>query len=204
MATISVTARFCYLSTVFLAGNDLFLEPEVHHHLDTLLRILLRNNSNLNFNEKIPGFTSFYDLYTQLVEQFAAVSYGDELFGHFVMIPLQQRHSPSYRKLVWSEQAAILRVLRTPPHQLAVPLQAYLEPYEMDPSLLMCYLNGLATGQVREIWCPVLYKVAVHHVATFISQQPNTSIAQQLSSRIQKLGNKDLRNLFSTYCSVTT
>ena len=56
--------------------------------------------------------------YTQLVEQFAAVSYGDELFGHFVLVPLQQRHSPSYRKLVWSEHAAILRVLRTQPEQV--------------------------------------------------------------------------------------
>lgn len=30
--------------------------------------------------------------------------------------------------------------------QLAVPIQAYLEPCETDPSLLMCYLHGLATG----------------------------------------------------------
>jgi hypothetical protein len=56
--------------------------------------------------------------YTQLVEQFAAVSYGDELFGHFVLVPLQQCHSPSYRKLVWSEHAAVLRVLRTQPEQV--------------------------------------------------------------------------------------
>ena len=56
--------------------------------------------------------------YTQLVEQFAAVSYGDELFGHFVLVPLQQCHSPSYRKLVWSEHAAILRVLRTRTEQV--------------------------------------------------------------------------------------
>jgi hypothetical protein len=31
--------------------------------------------------------------------------------------------------------------------QLAVPFQAYLEPCETDPSLLMCYLRGLATGE---------------------------------------------------------
>ncbi|PNF36178.1 RNA polymerase II-associated protein 1 [Cryptotermes secundus] len=199
MATISVTARFCRLSTVFLAGSDLFLEPEVHHHLSALLHILLRSNSSFDFNEKIPGLTSFYDLYTQLVEQFAAVSYGDELFGHFLLIPLQQRHSPSYRKLVWSEHAAVLRVLRTRPEQLAVPIQAYLEPCETDPSLLICYLHGLATGQVRDLWCPVLYKVAVHHVATFITEQPCTSVAQQLNARIQQLGNKQLQNILLTY-----
>jgi hypothetical protein len=43
-------------------GSDLFLEPDVHHQLSALLRILLRSNSSLDFNEKIPGFTSFYDL----------------------------------------------------------------------------------------------------------------------------------------------
>jgi len=45
-------------------------------------------------------------------------------------------------------------------------------------------------GQVREVWCPVLYRVAVHHVATFITEHPDTTVAQQLSSRIQQLGNK--------------
>lgn len=47
-----------------------------------------------------------------------------------------------------------------------------------------------SVGQVRDMWCPVLYRVALHHVATFIAEQPDTSIAQQLRSRIQQLGNK--------------
>jgi hypothetical protein len=67
------------------------------------------------------------DRYTQLVEQFAAVSYGDELFGHFVLVPLQQCHSPSYRKLVWSEYAAILRVLRTRPEQVISCVTDYMK-----------------------------------------------------------------------------
>jgi hypothetical protein len=32
--------------------------------------------------------------------------------------------------------------------------------------------------------------VAIHHVATFITQHPDTSVAQQLRSKIQQLGNK--------------
>jgi hypothetical protein len=48
---------------VFLfEGSDLFLEPEVHHYLDALLHILLGRSSMLDFNEKVPGLTSFYDL----------------------------------------------------------------------------------------------------------------------------------------------
>jgi hypothetical protein len=48
----------------------------------------------------------------------------------------------------------------------------------------------VSAGQVWNMWCPVLYRVAVHHVATFITEQPDTSIAQQLSARIEQLGNK--------------
>jgi hypothetical protein len=51
------------ITTVLLfKGSDLFLEPEVHHYLDALLHILLRSSSLLDFNEKIPGLASFYDL----------------------------------------------------------------------------------------------------------------------------------------------
>jgi hypothetical protein len=53
----------CIITTVPLfEGSDLFLEPQVHHHLSALLNILLRSNSSLDFNEKVPGLTSFYDL----------------------------------------------------------------------------------------------------------------------------------------------
>lgn len=57
----------------------------------------------------------------------------------------------------------------------------------------------VSAGQVRELWCPVLYKVAVHHVATFIAEQPYTSIAQQLSARIQQLGNKVNTTVYIAY-----
>nr|CAD7433477.1 unnamed protein product [Timema monikensis] len=108
---ISVTARFCRLSTIFLSASDLFLDPVIHNYLDALLRRLMTKNSLLVFTEKIPGLSSFFDLYTQLVDQFEGVSYGDKLFGHFLLIPLQQRHSGEYRKLVWGEHTPILRLL---------------------------------------------------------------------------------------------
>jgi hypothetical protein len=78
----------------------------------------------------------------------------------------------------------------------------------MFPSVLLCnqlclaQLNSInrskrvaiiryvSAGQVRDLWCPVLYRVAVHHVTTFIAEQPDTSIAHQLSARILQLGNK--------------
>lgn len=52
--------------------------------------------------------------YREVLEQFAGVSYGNSVFGQYVLLPLQQRHSNKYKKLVWSELAAIIRLLRTP------------------------------------------------------------------------------------------
>jgi hypothetical protein len=41
--------------------------------------------------------------------------------------------------------------------------------------------------------------VAVHHVATFVTEQPYTSTAQQLSARIQQLGNKVNTTFYIAY-----
>nr|CAD7193966.1 unnamed protein product [Timema douglasi] len=77
---ISVTARFCRLSTIFLSeytsslsssstvssqwsASDLFLDPVIHNYLDALLRRLMTKNSLLVFTEKIPGLSSFFDLW---------------------------------------------------------------------------------------------------------------------------------------------
>ena len=46
------------------AGNDLFLEKPVNYFLVGLLREFSTQKvlDKLNFEEKIPGMTSFYDL----------------------------------------------------------------------------------------------------------------------------------------------
>nr|CAD7446372.1 unnamed protein product [Timema bartmani] len=237
---ISVTARFCRLSTVFLAASDLFLDPVIHNYLDALLRHLMTKNSVLVFTEKIPGLSSFFDLYevvlhichpplltssdrmkprsrdcavminfiqaaavtslssgtnvkyTQLVDQFEGVSYGDKLFGHFLLIPLQQRHSGEYRKLVWGEHTPILRLLPAKWGEPLFPYENLIEPREMDPTLLTCYLNALVSEKVQSARSPVLYHAAAEHVVSFIASQADTTLARQLTDRIVKLGSGTL------------
>jgi len=41
----------------------------------------------------------------------------------------------------------------------------------------------ISDGQIQDMWCPVLYKVVPHHVATFIMKHPDTSVAHQFSWR---------------------
>jgi RNA polymerase II-associated protein 1 len=50
----------------------------------------------------------------QLVQQYSAESYGDKLFAHFVLIPLQQRFKQAFRNLIWGEQVEVIRFLSLP------------------------------------------------------------------------------------------
>ncbi|XP_008484894.1 RNA polymerase II-associated protein 1-like isoform X1 [Diaphorina citri] len=93
------------------------------------------------------------------------------------------------------------RFLSTPISNIGVPLEAFLTPCENDPSLLNSYLFYLASGKIRETWCPVLYCVALHHVSVFIQSQPDNETAKQLKSRVEKLGNQELKTKILNYIS---
>lgn len=194
LSIVPVGERFCHISKVFLSASDAFLDPYVHSLLSNVLRYLMKYYKEMRLQ------SSFYDLYGQLLEQFAAVSYGDSLFGQFLLVPLQQRQSNSLRKQVWSEHAAVLRILSTPLSELMFPFNELLEPCETDHSLLQNYLECLALGMVQENWCPVLYKVALYHVSTFIKLHHGTTFAEQLRSKINKLGNKNLQLVLLETC----
>ncbi|XP_049960500.1 RNA polymerase II-associated protein 1 [Schistocerca serialis cubense] len=198
LTSINITTRYCHLAKIFMSASDLFLEPRISILLESILREMLQHNSEIDFKSCIPGVSSFYDLYNDLLEQYAAVSYGNKIFGQFIIIPLQQRHGSSLKRLLWSEHVAVLRVLGIPIDQLMIPLEELLEPCEVDPSLLDIYLQSLATGVVQEKWSPVLYRVAVHHVSTYLKQNDNI-LAHQLNEKILKLGNKQLQSLLLNY-----
>lgn len=63
--------------------------------------------------------------YTLLLEQFSAVSYGDFLFGSFILLPLQQRFPVSLRKLVWEDHPQVLRSLAVPLEQVCEQLHHF-------------------------------------------------------------------------------
>lgn len=104
--------------------------------------------------------------YALLLEQFSAVSYGDFLFGSFILLPLQQRFSVSLRKLVWEDHPQVLRSLAVPLEQVCEQLQhfkiifyyclqlpldttLFLYPTECDVTLVEAYLSSLASATVR-------------------------------------------------------
>ena len=69
--------------------------------------------------------------YASLLSQYSAVSFGDPLFGCFVVLPLTQRHDIKFRRAVWDEHIGVLRAFAMPLGQV---------PYYWRLVLLHCHL----------------------------------------------------------------
>ncbi|XP_041255053.1 RNA polymerase II-associated protein 1 isoform X3 [Onychostruthus taczanowskii] len=177
LQSIPTAAKLARLMCVFLTGSDLFLEAPIHRYTAALLSVYCQPKvlDSLNLDAPLPGLASFHDLYISLLEQFEGVSFGDPLFGVFVLLPLQKRFSVHLRLSVFGEHTNILRALGVPLQQFPVPLERYTSPPEDNLNLLRLYFRTLVTGVLRHTWCPVLYVVAVAHVNSFIFSQESTT-----------------------------
>uniref|UniRef100_A0A3Q3RFS5 RNA polymerase II associated protein 1 n=1 Tax=Mastacembelus armatus TaxID=205130 RepID=A0A3Q3RFS5_9TELE len=149
---------------------DLFLEKPVQKLTWGLFRLLTRLDS-LDLNVPPPGLASFQDLYSALLAQYEAVSFGDRLFGCWVLLPLQRRYSATMRLAVFGEHESMLRSLGVTLEQLCIPIERFTSPPEDSLPLLRLYFRSLVTGALKLCWCPVLYVVALSHVNSFIFSQ---------------------------------
>uniref|UniRef100_A0AAQ5YKP3 RNA polymerase II associated protein 1 n=1 Tax=Amphiprion ocellaris TaxID=80972 RepID=A0AAQ5YKP3_AMPOC len=160
-------AKLARLSCVFLCSSDLFLERPVQKLTWGLFRLL----DSLDLNEPPPGLASFQDLYSALLAQYEAVSFGDRLFGCWVLLPLQRRYSATMRLAVFGEHVGMLRSLGVTLAQLSIPIERFTSPPEDSLPVLRLYFRSLVTGTLKFSWCPVLYVVALSHVNSFIFSQ---------------------------------
>ena len=100
----SIALQLSRLSTVFLAAPDLFNHPQIHALVercftDTLFRASKPYRAGIKFsNTKIPGIDSFKEYFEELIGQFEAVSYGDQLFAMILLLPLTSVNSWKYRR----------------------------------------------------------------------------------------------------------
>lgn len=69
-------------------------------------------------NVTFVGLSNFQDFYTQLLEQYQGVSYGNILFANVILIPLAQKHNVKWRKILWSEYAGVVQILNITPDQV--------------------------------------------------------------------------------------
>ncbi|XP_056635856.1 RNA polymerase II-associated protein 1 [Diorhabda sublineata] len=166
---INPTDKFCRLACVFLGSDNLFLIPEIHDLLELCLKNVLKYERELNFDKEIQGLSNFQDFYTQLLEQYQGVSYGDVLFGNIIVVPLAQKHNLQFRKTLWSEYMGVVQVFNMTPEQYNGNIDLLLEPQEDDMSLLKCYRRAIVSNMVRKH--TILFKIANHHVESFIKRK---------------------------------
>ncbi|XP_055015783.1 RNA polymerase II-associated protein 1 isoform X2 [Boleophthalmus pectinirostris] len=173
LKVILPVAKLSRLSCVFLCSSDLFLERPIQSLSWALFRLLTRASrlNSLDLSIPPPGLASFQDLYSALLAHYEAVSFGDPLFGCFMLLPLQRRYSVDLRLVVFGEHVGILRSLSVTVEQLSIPLECFTSPPEDCLTLLRLYFRCLLTGALKQCWCPVLYVVALSHLNTFIFSQ---------------------------------
>lgn len=173
LMAVPPVAKLVRLACVFLCSSDLFLERPVKELTWALFRRLTRpaQLEALDLGSPPPGLASFYDLYSDLLVQYEAVSFGDPLFGCFMLLPLQRRYSVTMRLAVFGEHVGMFRSLGVSLQQLPIPLEKFTSPMEDSLPLLRLYFRALVTGVLKRNWCPVLYVVAVAHLNAFIFSQ---------------------------------
>ncbi|XP_036981275.1 RNA polymerase II-associated protein 1 [Acanthopagrus latus] len=194
-------AKLARLSCVFLCSSDLFLERRVQKLTWGLFRLLTRQSrlDSLDLNFPPPGLASFQDLYSALLTQYEAVSFGDPLFGCWVLLPLQRRYSATMKLAVFGEHVGMLRSLGVTMGQLSIPIERFTSPPEDSLPLLRLYFRSLVTRILKPCWCPVLYVVALSHVNSFIFSQDAAAqeveaARRSMLSKIYYLTDEVLRN----------
>ncbi|XP_025104484.1 LOW QUALITY PROTEIN: RNA polymerase II-associated protein 1-like [Pomacea canaliculata] len=202
LSDVSITLKISRIMCVFLVGNDLFLERSVYPFLASLFRVYATPHllDKMNFEEDIPGISSFYDLYMVFLDQFEAVSFGDIVFGAYVMLPMQQKQSLMLRRAVWQERPHLLRTLRVPVQEMLIDISRYLTPDETDPQLVQLYTHALLSKSVLPTRTPALFLVAVHHTNRFLYYTQDTTnqpIRRRLWEQVLRCKDEELkRNIF--------
>lgn len=177
-------------------GRDLYATEPVRRLLQTLMHLAdcaAAQSPTVSLEDAADALrtgVSFYQLYTDLVGLYDAVSLGDPVFARVLLPPLAMTYAVDYRRLLWSDYAHLLRTITTrvedapvstggaPPASggatpgvgapLCIPVErrvtGYLHPLETDRIVLGCYAQALRSGQVTPEQ-PLLYRIALHHTA---------------------------------------
>ncbi|KDN41667.1 hypothetical protein K437DRAFT_171078 [Tilletiaria anomala UBC 951] len=176
-------------ATGALTGRDLFRDPEVSAQLKNLCALAsaletsegddIENATARVFGPDLP----FFQLYSDLLGVYDAVSFGDATFALAVVQPLAMRYSSDYRRLLWNDFAHILPTLKLE-RRNASPFERFCEPAETDVTVLELYAAALLSGQVKENRNDFLFAIAVHHISAAIWKEAplqKSTFVQQLT-----------------------
>ncbi|RCV22601.1 hypothetical protein SETIT_4G233300v2 [Setaria italica] len=125
----------------------------------------------LRFQEKIHGsYTTFVE---SLVEQFAAVSYGDVTFGRQVAIYLHRTVEPAVRLAAWNALSNAYALELLPPLDKCIGnTEGYLEPLEDDEKILESCAKSWTSGVLDKAAQrdSMAFTLVKHHLSGFVFQ----------------------------------
>jgi hypothetical protein len=136
-----------------------------------------------------PSDTTFFQIYSDFVQLFDAMSLSDMTFSQLLVVPLSQAYPIDYRRLVWSEQSAVIKSVRLETNQILFEgntLQAYYEPEEEDPDMLFAYLQALAKRWVTKEKQPFLYSIATCHLSAASRRDEKGPLHERLLAGIDR------------------
>ncbi|WFD35677.1 hypothetical protein MCUN1_002538 [Malassezia cuniculi] len=156
-------------------GKDIYTDAEIESLLEQLESIANKIAKQSDTLEQVSmdvggPQASYYEVYTDLVGLYDAISFGNKHFARAILVPIAMKYPRDYRRLLWSDYAHTLKSVRISLSDApAAPIDedrtlGYLYPLERDPELLGRYAHALASGIVTPEQ-ELLYTIALHHVA---------------------------------------
>ncbi|XP_019187713.1 PREDICTED: transcriptional elongation regulator MINIYO isoform X1 [Ipomoea nil] len=174
---VPVVWKLHALSVVLLTGMNVLEEGNcriVYENLQNIYGQLLdvggsTDVKSLNFQTEIhDGYSTFVET---LVEQFAAVSYGDFLFGRQVACYLHRSVEAPVRLATWNALSTAFALELLPPLEKCISTaDGYLEPVEDDERILEAYVKSWVSGALDKASTRLSasFTLALHHLSTFI------------------------------------
>nr|GLL37160.1 transcriptional elongation regulator MINIYO isoform X2 [Ipomoea trifida] len=174
---VPVVWKLHALSVVLLTGMSVLEEGNcriVYENLQNIYGQLLdvggsTDVKSLNFQTEIhEGYSTFVET---LVEQFAAVSYGDFLFGRQVACYLHRSVEAPVRLATWNALSTAFALELLPPLEKCISTpDGYLEPVEDDERILEAYVKSWVSGALDKASTrfSASFTLALHHLSTFI------------------------------------
>ncbi|PHT41945.1 hypothetical protein CQW23_20799 [Capsicum baccatum] len=188
------------LSAALLSGMGIFEEEnsrDLYKALQNVYGQLLDREEkvvakNLKFKTDIhENYSTFID---NLVEQFAAVSYGDMIFGRQVGVYLHRFVEAPIRLAAWNALSNACALELLPPLDKCIAATCgYLEPVEDDERMLEAYCKSWVSGALDKAARrgSASFTLALHHLSSFIFQT--------CSENMLPLRNKLVKSLLRDY-----
>ncbi|KAK4477255.1 hypothetical protein RD792_016469 [Penstemon davidsonii] len=174
---VPVVWKLHALSVVLLSGMGVLEDEKSRDVYETLQNVYgeildekkLSTVKSLQFESDIhQNYSTFIEA---LVDQFAAESYGDEVFGRQIAIYLYGSVEASVRLAAWNalSNARVLELL-PPLTKCFTKAEGYLEPIEDDEKILEAYVKSWVSGALEKAANrgSMTLSLVLHHLSSFI------------------------------------